>query len=366
MSIVRLKEVAALAGVSIATASGALSGETRVKPSTRARVQAAAIQLNYRKNSAAAVMGSKRAPHLPRQSFLVWLTSLKTVYSFDYLEFAAMEAERLGVQFDHINIHDPHDALRVFRQLEARGCDGIIWGNSDQTGLPTLPWHRFSVISSENHPMSEGFDVVRANHFFGTLELLRRVQAAGYRRVGICLCEHTPRMTDDDFRLGAACAFQTHDITPKERIPILRIPFRESDEKLIPWVKKHRPDVIVGFNAKQYLCLERHGFSIPEDFAYVALHANIASNGILAGRQTNTEIILKQAVRILLEKVRRKICGLSEHPQETIITPPLLAGATCPHLQGDISQPMADDSPTRNIELAFGEFLPGHRLLMPN
>jgi LacI family transcriptional regulator len=338
MSLVRLKEVAALAGVSIATASGALNGETRVKPSTRARVQAVAVQLNYRKNSAAAVMGSKKEPHEVRQAFLVWLTALKNVYSFDYLEFAAMEAERMGLQFDHINIHDPRDALRVFRQLEARGCDGIIWGKSGLKGLPPIPWERFSVISSENHPMSEGFDVVRANHFFGTLELLRRVRAAGYRRIGICLCEHTPRIVDDDFRLGAACAFQSSDLMSKERIPILRISFgmAAADAKLVPWVKRYRPDVVVGFNGEQYLYLERHGFSIPEDFAYVALHADIVSNGILAGRQCNTEIVLRQAVRILLEKVRRKNRGLSEHPQETLITPPLLAGASCPCLLGDL------------------------------
>ena len=337
MSVVRLKEVAAQAGVSIATAAGVLRGETVFKPSTCERVKEAAAQLNYRKNSAAAVMGSKETPQELRQAFLVWLTASKTIDPFDYREFAAMEAERLSLQFDHLNIHDPRDALRVFRQLETRGCDGIIWGNCSLAGMPALPWDRFSVISTKNRSIRDGFDILQANHFFGTLDLLRRVRAAGYRRIGICLNEHTTRIADDDARFGAACAFQANDLPPKERIPILRISFKESDAdtKLIPWAKKHHPDVIVGFNAEAYFCLERHGFSIPEDVAYVALHVHAKSNGILAGRQSNHEIISQQAVRILLEKIRRKKRGLSACPQETDFTPPLLAGVSCPRLKGD-------------------------------
>lgn len=55
-----IRDVAALAGVSVATVSRALSGSDRVTPATRDKVQAAADQLRYRPNAVAAAMRTGR------------------------------------------------------------------------------------------------------------------------------------------------------------------------------------------------------------------------------------------------------------------------------------------------------------------
>ncbi|MBO3130441.1 LacI family DNA-binding transcriptional regulator [Dermatophilus congolensis] len=55
-----IRDVAALAGVSVATVSRALSGSDRVTPATRQRVQAAAAELHYHPNAVAAAMRTGR------------------------------------------------------------------------------------------------------------------------------------------------------------------------------------------------------------------------------------------------------------------------------------------------------------------
>ena len=59
---VTLKEVAAKAGVSIMTASRALRNQANVTPDTRAKVERAAAQLDYRPNPlVSALMSYRRA-----------------------------------------------------------------------------------------------------------------------------------------------------------------------------------------------------------------------------------------------------------------------------------------------------------------
>jgi hypothetical protein len=102
---------------------------------------------------------------------------------------------------------------------------------------------------------------------------------------------------------------------------------------LIDWVRKHTPDVVLSFSGAELWYLQDDGFSVPDDLAYVALHVKLTERGLLAGYQENLEVYPKYAVQILLEKIRHGIRGLSNHPKQTLVLPPLFPGASCPHLQ---------------------------------
>ena len=334
--------VATEAGVSLSTASAAMQGLDIVKPATRERVEKAAKKLDYHPNSAASVLSSLRNRNSQKKAFIVWLSgySAEQKVGGDWdsgPRYAAKEAERLGLQFAAYNIDHPEDTLRIIREIETRGCDGIIWGTYDHKTLPTIPWNRFCVVATNEGRLKEGFDIVLSNQFRGTLELLRRVKNTGYKRIGICLRNHPVLHFDDEVRFGAVSAFQHYAQADIEPIPTLHLVHEtpNSTERLIAWVKKYKPEVVVGFSVGDLNRLREHGFKIPEDFAYVGLHTTEFDQGTLAGRKHNKEVVPEYAVRVLMNKMRHGIRGLSPHPQETEIIPPILAGASCPDLIGD-------------------------------
>ena len=344
MTNITLKMVAAEAGVSLATASAAMRGLDIVKPTTREKVETAAEKLNYQKNSAASVLSSHRNRSKQKQAFMVWLSAYHPdeQVGIDWdsgPRYAIAEAKRLGLMFASYNIDHPDDASRIMREIEARGCDGIVFGSNSFSDLPTIAWNRFSVISTDEGRLKEGFDIVLANQFRATLGLLRRVKEAGYKRIGICLREHAYLHPDDEVRYGAAAAFQLYDREKgaEKNIPIIRMQHDIPDaaDRLASWVKKYKPDVVLGFGSEEMRILKKKGFKIPEDFAYVGLHVSEPEQGTYAGRKHNKEVVPAYAVRVLMEKMRHGMRGLSPHPQETEIIPPILEGSSCPGLVGD-------------------------------
>ena len=339
MPNIRLKEVAAEAGVSIATASAALRGEVSVKAATREKIESAAKKLNYQKHSAASVLSYLQKRKSQKSAFIAWITALPAieVETKPSLELAAAEAAKLGVQFEHINVSDPKNLAQAFREIEARGCDGIVLGGMLDPEGYTIPLNRFSVIATHEGWFKKGVDVVRENQFRKTLSLLNRVHEAGYKRVGICMRELSPLHPDDESRLAASFYFSNLVLAKNERIPIQRIPFGAPDvaKKLAGWVEKHTPDVVVGFNVTEFDLLEEAGCTIPKDLAFAALHVETGNKGRIAGCKYNSEIIPEYAIRVLFEKMCHGVRGLSVHPTETIVYSTIMAGASCPALVGD-------------------------------
>lgn len=340
MSTVTIKDVARKAGVSFSTAAAALRGERIVRPDTCRKVEAAAQALGYRKNSAAAVLSSHQKRNQSKSAFIAWISGLaewnlaETPVIKVAIVNAAAEAEKEGLQFEYHNVTDPASAPHLLRQLEARGCDGIVLDLWLHSLMPKLPWQRYAVVSNQEIRLHEGFDIVRTDQFRGTLSLLRRIRASGYRRIGICLREHVPYHPDDEMRYGAACTFQTMDLKMAERLPIKRISFHSpnTEAELTSWTRKYTPDVVVGFTRTEYDILFKNGFSIPDDFAYVSLHVEKKDRGLIAGLEFNQELIPKYALKVLMEKMRHGMRGLSEFPQETVYVPPLIPGDSCPDL----------------------------------
>ena len=342
MSNIRLKEVAAGAGVSVATASAALRGEPSVKAATRQRVEAVAEKLGYRKHSAASVLSSLRQRDHQKSAFMAWLTVFDSANEIRskwkmFVAPAVAAAQRLGVRFEHHVATGFGEVDRLLCELDARGCDGIVLGDGFYPEIGSLPVHRFSVISIHEGWFARGMDVVRTDQFRSTLMLLRRVQASGARRIGVCMRRHEHMHPDDETRLGAAAYFQNYEVAAKDRLPDLCLPLNQPDaiNRFDHWMERYRPEAVVGFNVQEYDYLRWLGYAVPGDVAYAALHVDALERGTLAGCQHNKELVSEYAVRVLYGKICHDIRSLSVHPQETVVVPPILAGASCPQLAGD-------------------------------
>jgi len=271
----------------------------------------------------------------------VWLTALPAAPEHpplagnSVLMRAKDAADELGLFFEFRNIGQGSDAKRIFREIDARGCDGIVWGRCILQDLPkNLPWDRYSVVSTEQANVKLGFDVVGSNHFRSTYSTLIRLREHGYRRIGFLYREHVPRHPDDEARFGGYAAFSEFHTPVNDRVPPLRLPYRTPDipDRIQSWVRKNRIEVVVGFNVEEYKLLKTLGLKIPEDLAFAALHVCKPEQGMLAGLQHNEELIPRQAMIALTEKMRHRMKGFSHAAREILISPPFIPGESCPEI----------------------------------
>ena len=179
---VTLDAVAAAAGVSKSTASRALSGSPRIRPETKAAVQAAAARLGYRPNRIARGLRTQR-------SGLVGLvvTNLVNASFHTITEVIQRRLDDLGYQV--LLCVTEGEAAREKRYLEAlldhrvdgliivgTGANGALLGRLWQAGTPIVNLLRA-------HSDSPG-DTVTAADRAGALLACRHLLALGHRRIG--------------------------------------------------------------------------------------------------------------------------------------------------------------------------------------
>lgn len=336
MASITIKEVASAAGVSFSTAAAALRGDGWVKASTRERVRLAAEQLGYTRSTYAAMLSSTATAQERRINPAVgWLTAFdqpgETVASMaGRLRQARAEAVRRGWFFHQADVKSEAELVRVAREWRAIGVDAVVLGFTRPLNRPMLfPWEEFVTISTETIRLEEGFDVVRPAHFRSVLELLREMRGRGYRRIGIWLREHKERVIDDDVRLGACTAFQSHDQKASERIPMLRTDFAASLDPLERWLRRHRPEAVMASLGSDIRLIEQAGLQVPRDLGFAALHVGNAATRI-TGVMERSLLAPDAAFEFLEQKLRSGVRGLSSAPKEVIYHTPIVEGRTLP------------------------------------
>ncbi len=117
-----IREVAAAAGVSLGTASRALSGSGAVAPETRERVLAAAAELDFRPNGHAR---SLRSSHSKSVGLLI--PDVRNPYFAQLAHEVELDARSRGVSTLLCNADEDPDQLRHYVEvLRERRVDGVI------------------------------------------------------------------------------------------------------------------------------------------------------------------------------------------------------------------------------------------------
>jgi DNA-binding LacI/PurR family transcriptional regulator len=122
-----LRDIAAAAGVSVATVSRALSRPEMVSPALKARIEALCLERRYIPNHAARSLTLDRS----RALGLVVPTISNPVFSplIESVQ-AALEPQGYGLMI-HCSRRDPGREFRQCQALIERGVDGIILGNPE-------------------------------------------------------------------------------------------------------------------------------------------------------------------------------------------------------------------------------------------
>ncbi|GAA1585138.1 LacI family DNA-binding transcriptional regulator [Kribbella hippodromi] len=138
----RLSDVAAVAGVSLATASKALNGNTRISAATRERVRAAAERLDFRPDALARSFASGRSGTIGVLTHRAKNTFARPVAMGAIVQLGAQNQAALVYDGD---VQESKAMSASIRELRARRIDGLlVIGDGHEHTSPSLT-HYFDV-----------------------------------------------------------------------------------------------------------------------------------------------------------------------------------------------------------------------------
>ncbi|WP_420136863.1 LacI family DNA-binding transcriptional regulator [Sphingomonas sp.] len=212
-----INDVSRLAGVSIKTVSRVLNNERRVAESTRARVNAAVAELNYRPNIAARSLAGHR-------SFQI---ALACDNPSPYYVYEMQSGIRDRCRLDGVRMmaqpYD-HDSERLIEDIEslvtAAGIDGLILtppATDYPEVLALLERHgtRFVRVAPGSH--FELTASVFIDNRGAALSMTRHLLALGHRRIGF-ITGHSSYATSTQRLDGYRAALAEADIEPDPRL----------------------------------------------------------------------------------------------------------------------------------------------------
>jgi LacI family transcriptional regulator len=178
-----MRDVAALAGVSLKTVSRVINGETTVAPELAARVTRAADALDYRLNLTAR---SLRSSDGRTRTIGVLLEDVANPFSSSLHRAVEDVASARGVAVLAASVdEDPERERRLALALIARRVDGLIIvpAGEDQSYLANEQRAGVSIVFADRPPQLLRADAVLADNAAGARTAVRHLIAAGHTRI---------------------------------------------------------------------------------------------------------------------------------------------------------------------------------------
>lgn len=336
-----LRDIARSLGVSHTTVSLSLRNDPSIPHATRERVRAAADRLGYRSNVlVSSLMSQVRLKHQKIAPEVVaflsggpsaddWRNHSACV---GFYAGARRQAPKLGIRVEPFWLGpDGGASATTCRVLRARAIRGVLIAP-----FPT-PVYRHELAWSQLICVGLGYvfkdlPLHRAthNHFHGVQIAYENLVRLGYRRIGLVL-ESSQNSRVGYSWLGGYRAAQ--DMLGGETLAPLLTDDTDAPGRAKEWLRRQRPDAVIGFGPAQYLALEQAGRRIPDNLAYAALdieQMNLAHVPEPAGINQNLEQIGATAVDILATHLYHNEQGFPPHPVLTMIGGRWVDGRTAP------------------------------------
>lgn len=345
-------EIARRAGVHVSTVSLALRNHPSLPAATREKLQALALEMGYRPDPSlsALIAYRRKAQPRPLQAPLAYLTSWDTMWGWKqapaHVQFfagASARAGEVGYPLEHFWLGEPGlSGRRMSEILTARGITGLVVASHqrDNAKLLDFDWSRFSAVKIDFLPHQPELHTVTNDQRAIIRLAMRRVRAAGYRRIGLVM----PRSWDDFVDRAWSCGYlgEQQDFAASEQIPILfyveEAPAGGGGEgpgDAVPvrvfksWFERYRPEVLISYRPLLLPTLSALGLAVPRDVAYVDIFLN-PPDGATAGVRENCFRVGELAVEILAGQLEQHTFGVPELPTATYVEGTWFDGASLP------------------------------------
>ncbi|MCE1161392.1 MAG: LacI family transcriptional regulator [Thiomonas sp.] len=256
-----LDDVAKAAGVSTATVSYVINGSKPISAGTRAKVEAAIAELNYRPSPSARTLRTGQ-----HQMLGLLLPDLANPFFPALAQAVAETARELG--YGLMLSESGSDSASEDQALSAiqQRVDGIVW--VPETREPETKPYRPTVIIDRAGPDLMEFDSVSSDHRLGGRLLARKIRELGHRRIG--LLAGPSDSVSGRLRREALCA-ELGGIEPEW---VVEVPYASDLPKDAVAQLRHT-DVTLIIAANDAVAigamrvLKAHGRRVPEDISLI-------------------------------------------------------------------------------------------------
>lgn len=317
------REIAQIAGVSLATVSLALRGRPGVSGKTRARIQKIAAKCEYRENPLiTALMTQQRTRRKKVRAILALLTEIPMD---DFLHSNPAEIYRgaLSVAREHGFVLETmtwssfqENTSRLAMALRTRCVPGVLF-HGPIPDWCSFDWSSLALVSCGWKLQDLPVDFAGADSSTNMATTLDNLEALGCRRTGFLFVKPDYRLSDDPRRPFAY--FGWHGYRGRQAIPCLHLPSWDA-AAFLEWIRRHRMDTVIS-NIHPTLILhavQKAGYRVPEEMRYAHLSLDKRWRG-LCGIEENNFDVGAEAVRILIDRINTNSYGLPLHPRSVLI-----------------------------------------------
>ncbi len=186
-----MKDIAKRCGVSVATVSKALNGQTDIGEETRGRICAVANEMGYLTNSAARALKTNRTYNIGVLFVDERRSGLAHEYFSSVLESFKVEAESHGYDITFINHNVGGRSTTYLQHCLYRGVDGVVIACVDFTDPLVLELVDSGIpLVTIDHVFNNRLAVLSDN-VRGLEEIVRYVYSRGHRRIAFIHGEMT-------------------------------------------------------------------------------------------------------------------------------------------------------------------------------
>lgn len=306
---INIKEIAKRAGVSIATVSRALSGNSKVKDATSKKIKKIAQELNYK-------------PNLLARSFVKGKTNIIGLIlpdiSDEFFSEIIKSVDDTSYQNGYftmvISSHGNRSLIEsINTMMNSRIVDGfiILLSSINDDIRKTLSINRVPFVTISGDTNIDNCDIVTVDNYKSSSEIVRFLYNNGYRKIAYI---NGPKENSDAIlRYQGFC-----DECKKLKLPINTAWVLNGDFKLAGGENaankilqyKEKPEVIFAANdmmaAGCYNSLINNGYKIPEDIGVVGFDDILISEYLtppLTTLKVDTESLGKFATEKLINRI---------------------------------------------------------------
>ena len=321
-----LRALAALAGVSVSTASRALHNHPMISEAVRQRIQALARRRGYEINPLVGqVFSEARAgrgfQHLGTLAYVTsyetadWWRGHPTLRGFH--DGVVARAKQMGHGVDEFwSLAPGLGGRRLTQILRARGIGGVVIAPvPERSAEGLLDWKHFSVALIGESVCSPRLNRAVPNQRHALQVAVRELTQLGYRRIGLVLRHRYHEMTDY-IMLATFLTFQ-HGLKAADRVPV-EMPVEWTEEAFMKWFSRYKPDALIGTVRPARGWLAQRGVESPRDVGLVLLDWDEESQEFAAVDQ-NAVAVGGAAVDLVLGQMRRNERGVPEIPQTVLV-----------------------------------------------